>query len=169
MSAAAPIVNSRYAVVGIDKVKPHPRNPRRADVKAIGELIDSNGFYGAIVVQESTGHILAGNHRWQAARLRGQATIPAIYVDVSDEHALRILLSDNRSADTSSYDDELLAQLITSLPSFQGTGWTEQAVSELLSRSALPEFEATEDDQGHLDHLRSVECPRCHHTFELSA
>ena len=167
--ANAPVINSRYEVVAIDQVRPHPRNPRRAEVKAIGELIDSNGFYGAIVVQESTGYIVAGNHRYLAARERGHGTIPAIYVDVTDDHALRILLSDNRSADTSSYDDDLLAQLLSSLPSVEGTGWSEQAVSDLLAQSAMPTFEGDKDGQGQLDHLREIQCPQCHHVFELLA
>lgn len=167
MSAA--ILNGAYEVVALDALKVHPRNPRRGDVGLISRLIQENGFYGAVIAQKSSGHILVGNHRFLAAREQGQAAIPVIWVDVDDEHALRILLSDNRSADESAYDDQLLTEMLGSLPSVEGTGWSEQAVTDLLAQSALPAFEAQEEEQGRLDHLRSVECPQCHHSFELPA
>jgi ParB-like chromosome segregation protein Spo0J len=141
-----PIINSRYEVVALELVQPHPRNPRRGDVRAIADLIDANGFYGAIVVQKSTGYILAGNHRWLAAKDRGHQTIPAIYVDVDDEHALRILTGDNRASDLGRYDDLLLTELLSELPSLGGTGYDQAAVDALLAGAALSAFEAGEED-----------------------
>ncbi len=54
----------------------HPKNPRKGNVDLIIESIEENGFYGALIVQKSTGYILTGNHRfvagtdWPLARVR---------------------------------------------------------------------------------------------------
>jgi SAM-dependent methyltransferase len=56
-----------YAIVPVDSLETHPRNVNQGDIGAIYESIGANGFYGAIVAQKSTGRILAGNHRYQAA------------------------------------------------------------------------------------------------------
>ena len=65
-----------YAELPIDDVRPHPDNPRQGDIGAIVTMIREDGWHGTIVVQKSTGYILAGNHRWRAARLVGMTTIP---------------------------------------------------------------------------------------------
>lgn len=69
MTATLP--TKRFEVVPIDSVRPHPQNPRRGNVDAIAQLIRANGFRGALVVQRSTGYILAGNPRWLAAKKAG--------------------------------------------------------------------------------------------------
>ena len=77
----------------IDSVRPHPSNPRKGNVAKIVESIKANGFYGSIVVQKSTMTILAGNHRWQAAKECGMKTIPAMLLDIDDLSAKKILLA----------------------------------------------------------------------------
>ncbi len=105
----------------IDAVKPHPRNPREGDIGAIHQSIQANGFYGAIIAQKSTGHILAGNHRWQAARQAKAKTIPVTWLDIDDDHALRILLADNRTNDLATYNDDALATILKELHEATGT------------------------------------------------
>ena len=60
-------ISQEYAMVPVDSLETHPRNVNQGDIGAIYESIGANGFYGAIVAQKSTGRILAGNHRYQAA------------------------------------------------------------------------------------------------------
>jgi hypothetical protein len=125
----------------IDSVFQHPQNPRRGDVGAIAESVVANGFYGAIVVQASTRYILAGNHRWLVAKKANAPTIPALIVDVDDDTALKILLADNRTAQLGSFDDETLAELLStardsSQGSLSGTGYDEFEFEGLLIGSA---------------------------------
>lgn len=126
-------------IVAIDAVRSHPKNPRIGSVADIAELIKVNGFYGFLIVQESTGYILAGNHRWQAAMQAGLEEIPVAYVDVDDEHALNILLADNRSADKAGYDEALLAEILShraeSDPELTGTGYSDDDLLELLGET----------------------------------
>lgn len=130
------IINESAETIAIDAVRPHPRNPRQGDIGAIHASIEANGFYGAIVAQRSTGFILAGNHRWQAARHAGATEVPVVWVDVDDDHALRILLADNRTNDLASYDDSALADLLRdileSTGSLDGTGYDGDALDDLL-------------------------------------
>lgn len=61
--------------VRLDRLATHPENPRQGDVAAIAASIETNGFYGAVVAQKSSGHVLAGNHRLLAARERGDTVL----------------------------------------------------------------------------------------------
>ena len=119
------MVNQDYEVVPIDTVEPHPQNPRVGDVEAIRASIRANQFYGVCVVQRSTGYILAGSHRWKAAKAEGLAEVPVVWKDVEGPDAIRILLADNRTADLGGYDHQLLDSLIEGLGELEieGSGW----------------------------------------------
>lgn len=126
------ILNTETRQVPIGRLLPHPENPRRGNVTAIAESIRVNGFYGTIVAQKSTGYILAGNHRWQAAQEAGLEKVPVVYVDVDDAAARRILLADNKTADGARYDDDALARLLSDLGTLDGTGWSNDELDALL-------------------------------------
>lgn len=128
------IIEQEHAVVSVDRLVPHPQNPRRGDVGVIGESIGANGFYGTVLAQKSTGHVLAGNHRLQAAIAAGAETIPVTWADVDDETALRILLADNRTNDLAAYDDAQLRDVLLGLAALEGTGFDDEALNEVLGR-----------------------------------
>jgi hypothetical protein len=113
----------------------HPKNPRRGNIAAIRESIEQTGFYGAVVVQRSTGFILAGNQRYLAAKEAGESTVPAIYLDVDDRTAERVMLVDNRAADLSGYDDSALIALLEELAqedALPGSGFEQADLDALL-------------------------------------
>lgn len=123
-----------YSVVPIDSVEPHPRNVNEGDVGAIVESIDALGFYGACLVQRSTSRIIAGKHRWLAARDRGMTEIPVLWLDVTNDEAERIMLSDNRIARLGRDDDVQLLELLTELrtrDSLPGTGFHDDDIEDL--------------------------------------
>lgn len=115
----------------------HPENPRRGDVEGITESITVNGWYGAILAQVGTRHVLAGNHRLRAALQLGASTAPVIFLDVSDAEARRILLADNATSDSASYDEPALLQALRAqeeaLGSLEGSGYTEDDLASLLA------------------------------------
>jgi ParB-like chromosome segregation protein Spo0J len=141
------IINQDYALVPIGDLQPHPRNPRKGNTAAIAESIGANGFYGAVVAQRSTGYILAGNHRWMAAKEQGAAVIPCVWVDCDDEEALRILLADNRTNDLAAYDDVALAEILKGLDDLAGTGYDQAAVDALLEKITGEELQIGAEDQ----------------------
>lgn len=93
----------------------HPKNVRQGDVGAITQSLEAHGQYRPIVVQRSTGHILAGNHTYLAAKSLGWEQIAATFVDCDEEQAIKILLVDNRANDLAMYDDRKLADLLKDL------------------------------------------------------
>jgi len=120
-----------------DSVKPWPDNPRSGDLTALKESIRVNGFYGSIIVQQSTKFIIAGNHRHQALGELGATEVPVLELDVdtSDVEAVRIALADNRASDLAFYDDEALFKLLEQLiesEGLEGTGYDRTAYELLL-------------------------------------
>jgi hypothetical protein len=149
-------------------------NVRQGDIGAIVESLKVHGQYRPIVVQRSTGHILAGNHTWKAARTVGLKTLDVTYVDVDDDEALRILLIDNRTNDLSTYDEsalvELLKQLHFSERGLVGTGFDGDDIDELIKSLEMPEFQPLElEDQTSLDKSSQKECPFCEATWIVDA
>jgi hypothetical protein len=124
-------------VVPINELKNHPRNVRQGDVGAISESLKDNGQYRPIVVQKSTGYVLAGNHTLKAAKALGWKEIAATYVDCDDDRALRILLADNRTNDLATYDDNALADLLKELANSEngliGTTYDGDELDRILS------------------------------------
>jgi len=149
----------------------HPKNARDGDLGAIAESIRENGFYGAIQVQRSTGWIVAGNHRWEAAAaILGMEALPRLVIDVDDETALRMLVVDNRSSDLASYDERRQAALLVDLQresekGLAGTGWRSDELDQLLAdleRVPAPVVPPSEFPPVHPDSLATEHrCPSC--------
>jgi hypothetical protein len=137
----------RYTQREITELKLHPRNPRKGNVESIRESIEHNGWYGAVLVQKSTGYIIAGNHRVQAAEAAGMKKIPIMEIDCDDTTAVRILLADNRTNDTATYDDEILADILKGLSevdgSLLGTGYKLEDYDDIMA--ALQETQYSVD------------------------
>ncbi len=132
------VINKRYdPAVPISAIRLHPKNARAGDVRAISQSIERNGWFGVCLVQQSTGFILAGNHRQQAALHGGADTVPVLFVDCDDETAVRYLIADNRSNDLSSWDFPALAELLDSIRldqgSLDGTLYDDEEYGQLLS------------------------------------
>lgn len=154
------LLQQAFELTSVDALTPHPENPRVGDVDAIAESINVHGFYGAVVAQRSTGHVIAGNHRLLAARKQGLPELPVAWVDVSDEEARRILLADNRTSDLGDYDNEQLVQLLTDLlenteAKLAGTGYDEADLAALSEEPRVDYSTRTDSVQ----YEPSGECP----------
>ena len=153
------IINESTELVSPDKLKPHPRNPRQGDVGAIHTSIESNGFYGSVIAQKSTGYILAGNHRYLAAMHANAEQIPVTWVDVDDQEAIRILLADNRTNDLATYNDDALAELLQDLlrdgQTLDGTGFDGDDLDNILKDLA----QELEDKKLNENYSRKIEAP----------
>lgn len=126
---------SDVTLVGVDAVQTHPRNARVGDVDAIAASLQRFGQMKPIVVQKSTGYVIAGNHTLLAARRLGWAQLQAVVADISDEAALAYLLADNRTSDKARYNDAALYGALESVLDLGGTGFTAEDV-ETLADSA---------------------------------
>jgi ParB-like chromosome segregation protein Spo0J len=122
-------INVNAENVPIDSIKAHPSNPRLGDVAAIAESLEVNGQYSPVVVWNDT--IIAGTHTWKAAKSLGWSQVAITRFEGSEDDALRILITDNRTSDIASYDNELLLELLKSLPDLDGTGYDLADLDEL--------------------------------------
>jgi hypothetical protein len=113
-------IPQKYATRDISELKQHPKNPRKGNVELIQQSIQHNGWYGVALVQKSTDYIIAGNHRVQAAQASGATKIPVLEIDCDDDTATRILLADNRTNDTATYEQESLAEILKELATAEG-------------------------------------------------
>jgi hypothetical protein len=143
-AVAGVMVQQEYdGSVEIGSIKPHPRNPNVGDEAAILASVDNLGFYGAVICQKSSRHIIVGEHRWKAAKKAKAKTVPVIWVDCSDVEAVRILLADNRTADLARYrEEEKTALLKSSLDRYgakflQGTGYQAKDITPVSAVDAL--------------------------------
>jgi hypothetical protein len=150
-------------MVPVDALAPHPRNVNQADCGQIIENIKANRFFGAVVAQKSTGLILCGKHRWIAARACGLELIPVIWADVSDEVGIKIMLSDNRLCRLGVDDPSALSELLQSLPTLNGTGFSMEDLQEIMSDLEHPFVPEPETEAPPAP--RSVTCPECGHEF----
>jgi len=117
--------------VTISSLTAYPTNPRRGDIDAIASSLTAHGQYRPIVVQASTKFVLAGNHTLKAAKKLGWKKIKAVFVDVDDDIAKKIVLADNRLTDLAGYNEPLLKSLLQALPELDGTGFTQSEVDTL--------------------------------------
>lgn len=137
---ASRVINKEIEQVAIDLLKHHPRNANNGDVEAIKKSLAVNGWYGSVVANLSTKHILAGNHRVMAAKALGWETVPVQWVDVTPEEELRILVVDNRTTrigqdDTTKITD-ILAELANTPIGLEGTGYGEADLDALIDELA---------------------------------
>jgi DNA modification methylase len=134
------VINKGIEQVNIDLLKHHPRNANQGDVEAIKKSLAVNGWYGSVVANMSTKHILAGNHRVMAAKALGWETVPVQWVDVTPEEELRILVVDNRTTrigqdDTTKITD-ILAELANTPIGLEGTGYGAADLDALIDELA---------------------------------
>ena len=137
---ASRVINKEIEQVAIDLLKHHPRNANNGDVEAIKKSLAVNGWYGSVVANLSTKHILAGNHRVMAAKDLGWETVPVQWVDVTPEEELRILVVDNRTTrigqdDTTKITD-ILAELANTPIGLEGTGYGAADLDALIDELA---------------------------------
>lgn len=144
-----PIISTEVENVPIEVLHPHPKNSRQGNVGAIMQSIEANGFFGAILAQRGSNTILAGYHRWEAAKQLGYKVVPVMFVAVDDDRALRIVLADNKTSDEASYDTaglvKTLSELVEETRDLDGTGYSEEELQDLID-DLEPETQHAEFD-----------------------
>lgn len=99
------VINKR-----IDDIKPYENNPRKNDaaVQYVANSIREFGFKQPIVVDRN-GVIVAGHTRYKAAKELGMEEVPCVMADdLTDEQVKAYRLADNKVAEASEWDFDLL-------------------------------------------------------------
>lgn len=152
------ISSLQHLAVPIESVTPYPDNPRQGNIPEIRASLEQRGQYKPVLVQTSTGYVLAGNHTRYAMLDLGWEEIAVAQIDCSDAEARRIVAFDNRISDKATYDQLALAEMLKSLQheeeGLEGTGYSDEDLDALLEDLAkgadeqMPE-EGDEDPESH--------------------
>lgn len=84
----------RYSEEPPDQLLANPRNWRThpgSQAEALRGVLADVGYVQAVIVNERTGHLVDGHLRVQEALKAGQATIPVVWVDLSEADEAEVL------------------------------------------------------------------------------
>ncbi len=145
-----------------------PRNPKGHDLGSLHMSLKRFGFVNPILVDDTTGRIVAGHGRLDALQqlkasggkppVRVQAVNGAWLVPVihgvgfeNETEAESYLIADNRTVELGGWDDAALASLLSDLAAqdaLAGTGFDQDDVDALLKR--LGDETLGQDESGRL-------------------
>jgi hypothetical protein len=122
------------------------RNPRKGNVAAVAASLKAHGQYRPVVANIGTHtgrrfEVLAGNHTVKAFRELATRhpdderwnAIKVHWVDVDEDQAARIVLSDNRTAELGRYDNAALAEMLHDVShDLEGLGYTAEDLDALV-------------------------------------
>jgi hypothetical protein len=140
-----------HETVELSTLEHYHDNPRIGNVEKIKESLTANLQYRELIVDVRTREILGGNHTFKAMNELGWTHADITWIrPIDDDHALRIVLVDNATADDGTYDNLLLATVLGELreediDKLVGTGYTSDEVDELLADVTL-EFYSDDPD-----------------------
>jgi hypothetical protein len=104
--------------VDTKSINPYAKNPKFHADEQIAEIaasIKEFGFTNPILIRDD-GTIIAGHGRFKAAQRLGLKTVPAIRLDhLSDAQARALLIVDNKLAENSGWNAELLSLELSQL------------------------------------------------------
>lgn len=164
---------------------PHPRNARThspAQVSQIAASITAFGFSSPILI-DAAGMVIAGHGRLAAAQQLGMAEVPTICLShLTSDEARALMLADNRIAENSGWNRDILANELASLQTFDlsSLGWTKPDLDGLLARLGEPATldaeqagdgrdspDGEEFDEHVAADVPSMTCPACGATVPL--
>ena len=135
----------------ISKLIRADRNPKAHDIGAIATSIERFGFIAPIIINETTGKIVAGHGRLdtlQSLKAKGKRPpknikidgrewlVPVVTVSFdSDAEAEAYLIADNRISEIGGWNDESLVGVLADLAahdSLEGVGYDQDDLDDLL-------------------------------------
>lgn len=149
----------------VEEIRPYENNPRNNNeaVAKVAASITDYGFRVPIII-DSNNIIVAGHTRYKAALKIGCESVPCIVIDdLTPEQIRAYRLIDNKTAEYSSWDFEMLEKELKSL---------DIDISE-FEFPDLGETLDISDDDFYTDETvknvkaKSIKCPHCGETFEL--
>ncbi|MFK3987948.1 MULTISPECIES: ParB/RepB/Spo0J family partition protein [Exiguobacterium] len=121
----------------INHIRPNPNQPRKQfEPEKLDELRQSIERYGVlqpIVVRKASGfyEIIAGERRFQAAKLAGKTDIPALIVTADSDRVMELALIENiQRADLNAIEEALAYEQL-----MQTLGLTQQQLAERVGKS----------------------------------
>lgn len=132
------------AIVAIDSVSPDPANARSHDDRNITTIQASLRRFGQLkpIVVDANNVIRAGNGLWRAAKGLGWTEIWAVTWEESGSEATAYAIADNRTAELSTWDFQVLARQLEALrdegEDLAALGWAPHELEPILQADWAP-------------------------------
>ena len=161
-------INPNLKQIPIDHLVPYAKNPRKITkaVPLVAESIKSFGFNVPITINNMIDKIIVSGHtRYEAAKKLGMDSVPYIELNhLSDLDIRKYRLADNRVADESEWDKNLLRTELAELELnskldaewFNNIGFSQEEIAKALA-GTMQDNEETINKKN--------ECPSCGHTW----
>lgn len=141
----------RSLAVPIDSVTPDPANPMdhpQDNLDAIALSLEKYGQRKPLVVNKRNGFIEAGNGTWEAAQSLGWEYVAVLYVDDDAAVETGYKIADNRTAQLSRWNAEVLARLFKTVDDpTEIPGVSLQFVENVIGYAAAMRPEWGEDEE----------------------
>lgn len=137
------------AVIKVAELRPNPRNARKHPETQIQRLMASlqkDGQTKPILARRANNMIIAGHGIQTAARRLGWVSMDVMLLDITQEHADRIMLGDNRLSDLSEHDPQRVAELLSEIGEGDrlSTGYSVEEAAKVLQGFEDTELEVFE-------------------------
>lgn len=158
----------RPLAVPIDDLVPDPANARSHSDENLTAICASLRVYGQrkpVVVNRRNGVVEAGNGTLSAARHLKWSHVAAVYVDDDPSTAAGYSISDNRTAELASWNDDALEALLRTIDT--GDEDLQAMLSKLAEQEEIipPDDDPTEPPDGFKEVDENIEtnctCPKC--------
>ena len=161
-------INPNLKQIPIDHLVPYAKNPRKITkaVPLVAESIKSFGFNVPITINNMIDKIIVSGHtRYEAAKKLGMTSVPYIELNhLSDLDIRKYRLADNRVADESEWDKNLLRTELSELELnskldaewFNNIGFSQEEIAQALAGTMQDNEETIS---------KKNECPSCGHTW----
>ena len=161
-------VNPNLKQIPINHLVPYAKNPRKITkaIPLVAESIKSFGFNVPITINNMFDKIIVSGHtRYEAAKKLGMENVPYIELNhLSDMDIRKYRLADNRVADESEWDKNLLRNELAELELnskldaewFKNIGFSQEEIAQALAGTMKEQEEAKQ---------KTLECPKCGHAW----
>jgi ParB-like chromosome segregation protein Spo0J len=162
----------------IDKPIPYARNARILSGSAVSKVAASIKEFGwqQPIVVDKEGVIIVGHTRLQAAQLLGLAEVPVHVADnLTPQQVKAYRLADNRVAQESSWDYELLPLELDELKGFDIdisiTGFDTVEIEDMsIGGTSIEDYAEETSEATEVEHEEPepnyIQCPHCQYRFE---
>ena len=161
----------------LEDLKQDPVNARKHNPRNVNMIVDSIQELGcgrSILIDED-GVIIAGNATYEAlveagiTKVRvvegnGDEIVAVQRIDLTKLEKARLALYDNRTAELSSWDTEVL-ETLAEVDNLFDNIFSDKELAVLLGDDYEPDIEE-KSDEGHTEGNHVVVCPKCQHEFK---
>lgn len=116
MIGSIPVFCAYDEIIPTAKAIPNPQNPNRhpdKQINLLAEIIKQQGWRAPITISTRSGYIVRGHGRLMAAQLLGTDSVPVDYQHYESDAAEKAdMIADNRIAEFSDLDDDILSELL---------------------------------------------------------